>query len=147
MQKLVAGAVMLALMCGSATAFAQQLTFEDIPKRIEGSWSVAASGCALPALIVAPVEPYGFRFNFHAPVKRDEIMVERPPPPVAIVNGRSMDPVDVTFTPKAKPADTGGSKANPDINVEMPSPNVMVVKLRSNGQQVRYVRCAAAGIG
>lgn len=147
MHKRVGGAAMLALMWGSGAAFAQPLVYDDIAKHIEGSWSVAASGCASPALIVAPVEPYGFRFNFRAPIKRDEVMVKRPPPPTAIVNGRGLDTFDVTFTPKAEPAATGGSKADPDIDVEMPSPNVAIVTFRNSGRQARYVRCAAAGIG
>ncbi len=147
MQKLVAGVVVLALMCGSATAFAQPLTFEDIPKHIEGSWAFIPSGCAAPALIVAPAEPRGFRFSFQTPIKRDEILVGRPPPPAAVVAGRTLDPMQVTFTPNPKLGTPSESKADPDIDVAMPGLNVMTVKFRNNGLQLRCTRCAAAGIG
>jgi hypothetical protein len=130
-----------ALIC-APTAEAQALSFRDIPDKIEGSWAASAPACGSPSLVVSKERPYEFRFRFTAPIKSELVMQDRPPPPMVV---GAPDPVMVTFTP-AK-AGTEPSSVNLDIDVEMPSLNVLTVKFRSDGKKGRWVRCAATGVG
>jgi hypothetical protein len=144
MRRLIETTALLVLMSASLTALAQPLTFRDIPDAIQGKWAATASACAAPALVVSPVQPRGLRFVFTAPIKLDDVMLDRPPPPKIV---GSPDPVLVTFTPKAKPANDTAPQSDPDIDVRMPSRNQLLVKVRADGKQTHYIRCSEAAVG